>query len=205
MTTVAVILAGGRSSRMAGMDKPLLDLDGRTIIEWILERISSQLGRIAINANGDAGRYAMTGAPILPDPVDGYVGPLAGILAGMEWALAEGAAHVVTTAGDTPFFPLDLVERLSNACKPGVVAVAASGGRIHPTFALWPAVLAPSLHQHLMDGGSRRVTDFLALHATVQVDFPPVKLPGGSVDPFFNINTRADLEEARRLLTSDAA
>lgn len=190
----AVILCGGRSSRMGGGDKPLLDLGGRPLLAHALDRLDGTIDTAAINANGEPGRFAAFGLPVIADATDTFDGPLAGILAGMGWAKAQRCRRLLTVAGDTPFFPADIAARLAAAASPPAIALAASRGRVHPTFALWPV----SLHGDLADrlaGGMRRVVDFIARHPSIAVDFPPID----GVDPFFNVNTPEDLAEARRI------
>lgn len=121
----AIILAGGLASRMGGGDKPLLMVAGRPMLEWVISGISAQTGPVALNANGDPMRFARFGLPVLADGVPGFPGPLAGILAGMDWAVAMGADAVLSVAGDTPFFPSDLVARLQDNAGAGGLALAA--------------------------------------------------------------------------------
>lgn len=200
--TAAVILAGGLSRRMGGGDKCLLPLAGRALLDHVIARLSPQAFPLALNANGDPGRFAHVGLPVLADTVEGYAGPLAGILAGMIWAERDaGAACVVTVAGDTPFLPADLVSRLTEtfAKDPRKVAVAASGGRLHPTFACWPVALRGRLQAFLDKSETLRVTAFLDATGFQAVDF---SIEDGA-DPFFNINTPADLESARTRLAGN--
>lgn len=190
----AVVLAGGRSSRMGGGDKPLLELSGQPILSLVIERLTPHLSAVAINANGDPDRFGRFGLPVLPDKVGGYQGPLAGILAGLEWAKTrQGVGSLVTAPGDTPFLPVDLAPRLLAAAKgfDGIV-LAASAGRTHPVCGVWPVALATSLASHLAQDGSRRVMDFVAANPVRTVDFERV----GDVDPFFNVNTPDDLARA---------
>jgi molybdopterin-guanine dinucleotide biosynthesis protein A len=197
-----IILAGGLSRRMGGGDKPLGALAGRALLEHVIARLKPQVGALALNANGDPARFAGFGLPVLPDTVEGFAGPLAGILAGLEWAAANTAAHhIVTVAGDTPFFPRDLVERLTeaNAGRPNIIAVACSSGRSHPTFALWPVELIATLRTALVERGERKVTAFIEQQDHIEVDFPFPQVAGITYDPFFNINTPDDLAEAERL------
>ncbi|MFU8882515.1 MAG: molybdenum cofactor guanylyltransferase MobA [Rhodobacterales bacterium] len=186
-----VILAGGQASRMGGGDKCLLRLrDGGTLLSRIVARLAPQVRCLAINANGDAARFADLGLAVLAD-TRADVGPLAGVLAGMIWARDQGCDAVVTVAGDTPFFPADLVARLQggDAGHPvaGSVAVAATD-RVHPVFALWDVGLAPALDAALAQG-TRRVGDFTAAQGAQVIRFAV----HGPVDPFFNINTPDDL------------
>jgi molybdopterin-guanine dinucleotide biosynthesis protein A len=197
-----IILAGGLSRRMGGGDKPLRPLAGRSLLDHVVARLKPQVGALAINANGDPARLSAYGLPVVSDTMEGFAGPLAGILAGMEWAAAgTSAEQFASVAGDTPFFPHDLVGRLKEATKgePRTIAVATSGGRMHPTFALWPVGLAAALRTALVEEGERRVAAFIARHAHVEVDFAFPRAAGAIHDPFFNINTAQDLAEAERL------
>lgn len=186
-----VILAGGQARRMGGGDKCLLPLaEGQSLLSRIVARLAPQVGRIALNANGDPARFAGLGLPVLPDAL-ADAGPLAGVLAAMVWARGQGCDAVVTVAGDTPFFPADLVARLSAGRGAAAVALAATD-RVHPVFALWDVSLVAALEAALGDG-TRRVMDFAAAHHAVTVDFPA----GDGGDPFFNINTPDDLRRAQ--------
>ncbi|MER8715869.1 molybdenum cofactor guanylyltransferase MobA [Mesorhizobium sp. M1295] len=199
-----IILAGGRSSRMGGGDKTLLALGDGTLLDRVVSRLGPQVGPLALNANGDRARFAATGLPVLADTVKGYAGPLAGILTGLEWASDTTCQALVTAAGDTPFLPKDMVERLLAAAyaRPGSIAVACSGGKRHPTFALWPLGLDQALRQFLVEEDNRRVSAFIDRHGFVEVDFPILKSEGSEIDPFFNINTPDDLARAAHLLQS---
>nr|WP_318272689.1 molybdenum cofactor guanylyltransferase MobA [Paracoccus saliphilus] len=195
-----MILAGGRATRMGGADKPLLMLGGRSILSIILARLATQAGPVALNANGDPARYAGFGLPIRPDSLPNHPGPLTGILAALDWAAERGAPHVLTVAGDTPFFPADLAPRLLAARGPTGLALAASGPiddpRDHPTFGLWPVGLREDLAATL-NRSEGRVRSFTARHQ-----------PGIAVwhdrpfDPFTNINTPGDLARAETLLAA---
>ncbi|WP_207102338.1 molybdenum cofactor guanylyltransferase MobA [Paracoccus shandongensis] len=192
----AIILAGGRATRMGGGDKCLLDLDGRPMLARIALRLAPQCAALALNANGDPGRFADFGLPVLPDSLPDLPGPLAGILAGMDWAASRGDRAVVSVAGDTPFFPPDLVDRLMQAGN-GIVLAASrdAGGRVtdHPTFGLWPVALRDALRAFLA-GGQRRVRGFALAHAPAMAVWD-----AASADPFFNINTPEDLARAQAL------
>ncbi|MFN4098840.1 MAG: molybdenum cofactor guanylyltransferase MobA [Pararhodobacter sp.] len=181
----AVILAGGRATRMGGGDKALLMLHGRPLLAQVIGRLAPQVAALAVNANGDPSRFAGFGLPVLADPVAGFPGPLAGVLAGMDWAAGLGFAQVLSVAGDTPFLPADLVARLGRV----PFGVAASLGRQHPVVALWPVALRGALREAL-GRGEHKVGRFAADHGALAVDFlaPP--------DPFFNINTPGDLARA---------
>jgi molybdopterin-guanine dinucleotide biosynthesis protein A len=187
-----VILAGGRASRLGGGDKGLLPLDdGKTVLGSILHRLGTR--RIAINANGDPARFARFGLPVLPDPIEGQPGPLTGVLAAMKWAETD---YVVTVPSDAPFLPRDLIEQLAAARDAAGtdIAVAASGGRVHPVAALWPARLGPALSRAIVEEGLRKVERWIARYSAVEVVFP-----SDPVDPFFNINRPEDLAEAADL------
>jgi molybdopterin-guanine dinucleotide biosynthesis protein A len=198
-----IVLAGGQSRRMGGGDKSLLPLGGGSVLDQVLSRFGPQIETLALSANGDPARFARFGLPVLADTVEGFAGPLAGILTGLEWAAAGTPCKaVVTAAGDTPFLPLDLVDRLAAAAgrHPGSIAVASSAGRLHPTFALWPTDCRDALRHFLVDEDNRRVSTFIERHGHVEVEFPILQSTG--LDPFFNINVPDDLAEALRLLQS---
>lgn len=192
--TPGVVLAGGRASRMGGGDKGLLPLAGRPVLAHVLARLAPQVDRLAINANGDVARFAGFGLPVLADSVPDQPGPLAGVLAGMDWAAGLGAAHLVTVAGDTPFLPPDLVARLRAA---GPFALAASdpgdGMRVHPVCGLWPVALRDTLRAALL-AGQRRVLGWAMDNGAV-----PVAFASDPVDPFFNLNTPDDLVRAEAM------
>ena len=194
-----VILAGGQATRMGGVDKGLLRLGQQSILAHVIERLSPQVSDLALNANGDAKRFSDIDLPVLPDSIDGFAGPLAGVLAGLDWAAAHGADTIVTAAADTPFFPGDLVPRLLLASEgmihPLVLAATpdATRGRVrHPTFGLWPVALRDDLRRAL-DGGLRKVVMWTEQHAGREALFP-------HADAFFNINTPEDLTRAEDLI-----
>ncbi|MET3580571.1 molybdopterin-guanine dinucleotide biosynthesis protein A [Mesorhizobium robiniae] len=200
-----VILAGGQSRRMGGGDKGLLALGGGRLLDHVVARFAPQVGPLVLSANGDPVRFAGVGLPVLADTVKGFAGPLAGILTGLEWAAASTACKaVVTAAGDTPFLPTDLVERLAAAVeeRPDAIAVAWSGGKRHPTFALWPLKVRDALRRCLVDEDIRRVTAFIDGRDHVHVEFPILMSGDHAHDAFFNINTPDDLAQAERLLQS---
>ena len=181
-----MILAGGRSARMGGGDKGLRPFRGGTLIGAVIARLSPQVADLALNAGGDPARLSAFGLPVIADSVPGQPGPLAGILAAMDWAAARGAQSVVTAPCDTPFLPGDLVPRLLLAGGGGL-ALAASGGRVHPTAALWPVTLRDDLRTALARG-ERKVTAFTDRHRAAVAEFP-LTAPDG----FANANTPADL------------
>jgi molybdopterin-guanine dinucleotide biosynthesis protein A len=198
-----IILAGGQSRRMGGGDKSLLPLGSGCVLDQILSRFGPQVETLALSANGDPARFARFGLPVLADTVEGFAGPLAGILTSLEWAAASTPCKaIVTAAGDTPFLPLDLVGRLAAAAgrHPDSIAVASSAGRRHPTFTLWPVGCRDALRHFLVDEDNRRVSAFIERRAHVEVEFPVLQSAG--LDPFFNINVPDDLAQAARLLQS---
>ena len=198
-----VVLAGGQSRRMGGGDKSLLDLDGRSMLARVLAALGPQVRTLVINANGDPARFAAFGLPVVADTVDGFVGPLAGVLAGLRWAAthAPDATHVASVSADAPFLPVDLVSRLGDAIagRPNAIAMARSGGELHPVIGLWPVHLADDLEAALA-AGTRKVLAWTDRHGTIAVDFPFHDIAGQPIDPFFNANTPAELDEARRIL-----
>jgi molybdopterin-guanine dinucleotide biosynthesis protein A len=202
---VGVILAGGLARRMGGGDKPLLGLAGRPMLDHVVERFGPQVDCLILNANGDPARFAETGLPVVADPVEGHPGPLAGVLAGMRWAETHrpGARFVATAAGDTPFLPLDLVDRLRQALRgqdPETIAVPASPSGTHQVFALFPVALADELEEGIRSGAARKVMAWIERHPVVLVEFQEM----AGVDPFFNANTPEDLAAAERIAATDA-
>lgn len=191
-----VILAGGRSSRMGGRDKALIELGGQSLLDRLRARLSSQVGALAINTNAELGAAAH-GHDVVPDRFAGLPGPLAGIHAGLAWAESiPGVTHVATASVDTPFLPADFVARLASARADGsTVAVARSEGRLHPTCALWPVALRVRLEAFLAEGATGKVLAFAEEVGYIAVDFPAVPF-----DPFLNINTPEDLAKATAFL-----
>ena len=199
--SVGVILAGGLARRMGGGDKPLVKVGGRSMLDWVVERLSGQVTRAIINANGDPVRFSGHGLPVVADTIEGFAGPLAGILAGLQWARMNlpNAKFVVSVAADTPFFPADLVLRLNDARRVdgSAIALAASSDGVHPVFGLWPVSLADDLENFLREGQSGKILAFVDRHPNVRAEFADVPLPGGgAADPFFNVNTPGDAAEA---------
>lgn len=193
---IGLILAGGLSRRMGGGDKALVPLAGRTLLQRVTDRLAPQVETLVLNANGDAARFGST-LPIVPDAMPDHPGPLAGLLAGLDHVAEQrpGAEWLLAVPGDCPFLPADLAARLFAARGPAPAAFAASGGRRHPVVGLW-RVAARGPLRHLLEGGERRVGRFAAAAGAVEVDWPVEPY-----DPFFNINTPDDLDEARRILT----
>lgn len=200
---VGVILAGGLARRMGGGDKGLLPLGGRSLLDHVIARARPQVATLVLNANGDPARFAAFGLPVVADSVEGFAGPLAGVLAGMDWALAQvpGARWIATFASDTPFFPLDLVTRLQDAVlrEGAVLACASSAGRPHPVFGLWPIDLRDALEHAMRQEGLRKIDLFTARYRLAVVDWP-----AEPVDPFFNANRPEDLARAEELLARAA-
>jgi molybdopterin-guanine dinucleotide biosynthesis protein A len=201
-----VVIAGGRSSRMDHREKALLDLSGVPMIERVIDRLRPQVGRMIINANGDPKRFAQFGLPIFADTIEGHEGPLAGLLAGLQWARAETpeARFIASVAADTPFIPDDLVARLLAALKDAGAssAIASSGGEWTPVVGVWSVALSDTLAEALRQG-VRAVHRFAMEQRSVVVDFPVVEIGGEPIDPFFNVNTPEDLEKARALLAAE--
>ncbi|MDF3415557.1 molybdenum cofactor guanylyltransferase MobA [Sulfitobacter sp. M57] len=196
---LGVILAGGQATRMGGGDKGLLPLGGQTLLQRVLDRLAPQVADVALNANGDPLRFAAFDLPILPDSVTGFAGPLAGVLAGLDWAAGQGAETIVTAAADTPFFPCDLVPQLllrsEGMAHPLVLAAtpdAKRGTARHPTFGLWPVALRDDLRAAL-NGGLRKVVLWTEKHGGREALFPQEQA-------FFNVNTPADLAEAEAMI-----
>ncbi len=206
---LGVILAGGLATRMGGGDKGLLHLGGQSLLSRVIDRLGPQVDGLALNANGDPERFAQLNLPVIADSIEGFAGPLAGVLAGLDWAAEQGAASIVTAAADTPFFPLDLVDRLMQTAQgqphPLVMATTprtsdaslkSGGGKKvnrHPTFGLWPVALRDDLRASLNDG-LRKVVQW-----TDKNDGREALFPVDPFDPFFNVNTPEDLQRAANL------
>lgn len=196
--TLGVILAGGLARRMGGGDKPMREIGGRTILDHVIERFSPQCDRLILNANGDPSRFSAFGFPVVADTVADYPGPLAGVLAALDWA-AENQPDiqwVASAAGDCPFLPRNLVKcfhetRLKDDAQ---LVVAASGGRSHPVIGLWSVALRNDLRRALVEEGMRKIDRWTARYRLATVAWP-----AEPVDPFFNANTVEDLSEAERL------
>jgi molybdopterin-guanine dinucleotide biosynthesis protein A len=196
---VGVLLAGGQSRRMGGGDKCLQPLAGRPILAHIVERVSPQVERLILNANGDPARFAAFDMPVVADEIAGHAGPLAGVLTGMAWAVtnAPEARYVATFPTDAPFLPADLVSRLYEAVETAHadMACAASDGRNHPVVGLWPVALRDDLRRAMIDEEIRKVDAWTARHRLVSVTFACEP-----VDPFFNTNRPEDLATAEALI-----
>lgn len=207
---LGVILAGGLATRMGGGDKGRLQVGGESLLARVVDRIAPQVAGLALNANGDPQRFDDLGLPVVADTIDGFAGPLAGVLAGLDWAAEQGASSIVTVAADTPFFPQDLAERLLAAAegqryplvlattpRTGEEALKSGGGRRvnrHPTFGLWPVELREDLRSALQNG-LRKVVLWTDQHGGREALFEAEPF-----DPFFNVNTPEDLARAEALL-----
>ena len=201
--TLGVLLAGGLARRMGGGDKPLKTIAGRTILERVVERLVPQCDGLILNANGDAARFAHLGLPVVPDGVPDFAGPLAGILAALDWAAANrpDLAWVASAAADSPFIPRDFVSRLHAAREAAGVplACAESGGQVHPVNGLWPVGLREDLRHALVVLDMRKIDRWTGRHGVALAAWPTAP-----VDPFFNANTPEDIVEAERLIASRA-
>ena len=201
MKVVGVLLAGGQSRRMGGGDKTLCVLDGVSLLERVIARLQPQVDALVLNANGDPARFAEFALPVVADSIPDFAGPLAGVLAGLDWAAVHrpDCAFIASVATDAPFLPVDLVARLTAAHKAAEadLACAASAGRAHPVFGLWPLRLREDLRRAIVDDGIRKVDEWTARHRLVTVPFA-----NRPIDPFFNTNRPEDLEAAAELLKS---
>ena len=198
-----VLLAGGQSRRMGGGDKCLLKIGGKTLLQRIVDTAAPQVGPLVLNTNSDPSLFREYGLPVAPDVIDGFAGPLAGVLSGLDWAVANApeCEWVASFACDAPFAPRDLVARLREAVAAdrADMACAVSGGRDHPVFALWPVRLVEDLRAAVVDEGVRKVDMWTGRYTLARAAF------GNSDgafdgDPFFNINRREDLDTAAALL-----
>ncbi|GLS23929.1 molybdenum cofactor guanylyltransferase [Labrys miyagiensis] len=192
---MGLILAGGLSRRMGGGDKGLSRLGEDTILDRIVARMRPQVEALFLNANGDPGRLAKLGLPILADTLPDFPGPLAGVLAGLDHAAQAGFAEVVVVPCDAPFLPADLVARLRGMAGGKGGAVTISGGRRHPTAALWPVHLRQALRTALVEEDQRRVETILRRQGFIEVEWPVEPF-----DPFMNVNDPEGLAQARALL-----
>jgi molybdopterin-guanine dinucleotide biosynthesis protein A len=200
-----VLIAGGRSARMGGREKAMLEIGGKPLLQHVLARLRPQVGRIIINANGEPSRFHGYCLPVVADTLGDHEGPLAGLFAALQWSQRETpeARFVATVSADTPFIPPDLIERLEAGLreKGARSAIASSQGERHPVIGLWDLALAADVERALHQG-MRAMHRFAGAEASAVVDFPLLKAGEALVDPFFNVNTPADLETARALLAS---
>ena len=195
---LGLVLAGGLARRMGGGDKSLIEIGGVTILERVLSRMKPQCSRMIINANGDASRFGFTGLPIVPDDIPDFAGPLAGILAGLDWAAANepDAEYIASVPGDCPFLPRELVQRLEEARnhegKP--LACAKSGDWRHPVVGLWPVALRADLRHALMKEQLHKIEVWTARYGVATAVWPDQP-----IDPFFNVNTPEDAARANEV------
>lgn len=196
--TLGLILAGGLSRRMGGGDKPLAQVGGVAILDRVVAALAPQCAGLVLNANGDPARFSAQGLPVVADDVPGFAGPLAGVLAGLDWCARARPeiGWVVSVAADSPFLPGDLVARLQAArsAAGARLACAASGGHTHPVIGLWPVELAAELRHALVQEDIRKIDRFTARYPIATVEWATTPL-----DPFFNANTPEELAEAERL------
>ncbi|WP_282609815.1 molybdenum cofactor guanylyltransferase MobA [Pelagibius sp. Alg239-R121] len=199
-SVAGIILAGGQSRRMGGGDKCLRPLGGKAILSQIIERAESQARPLVLNANGDPARFASYGLPIAADVIEGFAGPLAGILTGMDWVAAQApeADWMASFASDAPFFPKDMVVRMLTATDEAraSLACAESNGRSHPVFGLWSMSLREDLRKAVVEEGLRKVDLWTARHRLIPVQFDLIETGQGPLDPFFNTNRPDDLVQA---------
>jgi molybdenum cofactor guanylyltransferase len=199
---LGVLLAGGLARRMGGGDKPMRTILGRTILARVIARLSPQCDELILNANGDPARFAAFGLPVIADGVPDFPGPLAGILAALDWAAVNRpeVTHMLSAAADCPFLPRDLVTRLEAAREKdnAELAVAASDGQSHPVIGLWKVGLRDELRHALVKEDIRKIDRWTARYPLATVTWPVTP-----VDPFFNANTVEDIAEAERLAALD--
>jgi molybdenum cofactor guanylyltransferase len=200
--TPGILLAGGLARRMGGGDKPMRRIGGRTILDRVITRLKPQCDGLILNANGDPARFASVGLPVIADTVENFPGPLAGILAGLDWAAANRpeVSWILSAAADCPFLPRDLVARLhrARAEQNAQLAVANSGGQSHPVIGLWSVALRGELRHALVVEDVRKIDRWTARYRLATVEWPTEP-----VDPFFNANTTDDLAQADRLAALD--
>lgn len=199
MKVAGLLLAGGLARRMGGGDKSLRPLAGRPLLEHVINRLRPQVDALVLNANGDPARFAGFGLPVVSDSIPDFAGPLAGILAGLDWAAENrpDCKFVVSVATDAPFLPDGLVSRLLDEMRAAGadLSCAASGGQPHPVIGLWPVRLREELREALVEEGIRKVDRWTARYRMATVSFPD-----RPVDPFFNANRPEDLDQAEMLL-----
>jgi molybdenum cofactor guanylyltransferase len=200
--TPGVLLAGGLARRMGGGDKPMRTIGGRTILDRVIARLKPQCDGLILNANGDPARFAAFGLPVIADTVKDFPGPLAGILAALDWTAANrpDVGWILSAAADCPFLPRDLVARLQRARieQDAQLAVAASDGQTHPVIGLWSVALREELRRALVKEDVRKIDRWTARYRLATVTWPTEPL-----DPFFNANTMDDIAEAERLAELD--
>jgi molybdenum cofactor guanylyltransferase len=199
---LGLILAGGLARRMGGGDKARITIGGKTILARVLATMTPQCGRLIINANGDPARFADTGLPVVADSIPDFAGPLAGILAGLDWAAAHApdVTDLASVPGDCPFLPSNLVQRLAMARAEAKtpLACARSGDWRHPVVGLWPVALREDLRQALLVEGLHKIEIWTARHGVAIADWP-----AEPVDPFFNVNTPEDVAAAEHVAAQE--
>jgi molybdopterin-guanine dinucleotide biosynthesis protein A len=195
---LGLVLAGGLARRMGGGDKARIRIGNATILQRVLERLMPQCARVILNANGDPARFADTGLPVVADSIPDFAGPLAGLLAGLDWAAANAPeiVEIVSVPGDCPFLPRDLVARLNDARAKSrqKLVCARSGEWRHPVVGLWPVALREDLRRALLVEGLHKIEIWTARHGVAIADWPTAP-----ADPFFNVNTPDDVREAERI------
>ena len=198
LATLGVILAGGLARRMGGGDKTMRAIAGRPILDHVIERLAPQCDSLILNANGDPARFGAWGLPVVPDDVPDFAGPLAGVLAALDWTALHHPAieWVVSVAADCPFLPRDLVARMQTerVAMQAELAVAASGDQSHPVVGLWKVSLRHELRHALVVEECRKIDRWTARYRLVTTKWPETP-----VDPFFNANTPDDVAEAEAL------
>jgi molybdopterin-guanine dinucleotide biosynthesis protein A len=195
--TFGLVLAGGLARRLGGVDKALIEVAGEPILASLLRRLEPQCAGVALNANGDAARFGAFGLAVVPDSVPGFAGPLAGVLAGLDFVADSfpNISYVASVPADTPFIPHDLVTRLRQALAGGArIAVARSARRDHHAIALWPVALRDDLRRALVEEELRKVSGFIGRYDSVLVEWPV-----DPYDPFFNVNRPEDLALAEKI------
>jgi molybdopterin-guanine dinucleotide biosynthesis protein A len=187
---------------MGGGDKAMIPLAGKPMLDRVVDRLAPQVDHVLINANGDPARFAAYGLPVISDTIAGFAGPLAGILTGLRWTEINlpSARYLASVAADTPFFPADLVAKLSNHAREQTIVLATSPDGAHPVFGLWPIALADDLEAFLNSGQGGKILAFVDRHHRADVRFQPVEMPGlAPFDPFFNVNTPEDVAAAEAI------
>ena len=199
--SAVILLAGGQARRMGGGDKNLMMLAGKPVLQHVLDRVDFNGRPLIINANGDPSRYAEFGLPVLADVIDGFAGPLAGILTGLEWVAVNqpDCTHMISLATDAPFLPFDLIARLeagldARSYSGADIAQAMSFTRRHPVFAIWPVTLTAALRHAVIDDGLRKIDDFTDRYQCITVEFT------GEPDPFMNLNRPDDFDLAMQFV-----
>jgi molybdopterin-guanine dinucleotide biosynthesis protein A len=199
-TVAGVVLAGGRSRRMGGGDKALIDVDGQTLLGRVIERVHPQVVSLVLSVNGNPQRFTRFGLPILPDVIEGNAGPLAGILSALEWVRRSlpDIRWMASVAVDTPLVPEDFVARLLSSVsqEEAEIGCAVSGAKRHPVLGLWPVGLAGELRTAMVVDGIRKVDQWTARYKVADVCWP---IEAG--DPFLNVNAPDDIERLHRALS----